>query len=185
MQRLEQSEGFDAVLLAWGLRITCQGNEDLIQWMNVRNQILPITSELGNWPRSLNQCHAWLCAKSLQSCSTLWGPMDCILPGFSVRGILQAGILEWVAISSSGDLPYPGIELTSLESPALAGGFFTTSATWEVQWVSQSWLISWFYPNEILPHCDWPHTHKHCEIINECSFKTLCLLYLLQQQKKT
>ena len=29
------------------------------------------------------------------------------------------------------DLPNPGIKPTSLESPALAGGFFTTSATWE------------------------------------------------------
>ena len=32
---------------------------------------------------------------------------------------------------SSGDLPDPGIEPTSLMSPALAGRFFTTSATWE------------------------------------------------------
>ena len=30
-----------------------------------------------------------------------------------------------------GDLPDPGIEPVSLTSPALAGGFFTTSATWE------------------------------------------------------
>ena len=30
-----------------------------------------------------------------------------------------------------GDLPDPGIKLTSLMFPALAGGFFTTSATWE------------------------------------------------------
>ena len=33
--------------------------------------------------------------------------------------------------SSPGDLPNPGIEPTSLLSPALAGGFFTTSTTWE------------------------------------------------------
>ena len=32
-----------------------------------------------------------------------------------------------------GDLPDPGIEPVSLMSPALAGGFFTTSATWEAQ----------------------------------------------------
>ena len=32
---------------------------------------------------------------------------------------------------SPGDLPDPEIELMSLMSPALAGGFFTTSATWE------------------------------------------------------
>ena len=30
-----------------------------------------------------------------------------------------------------GDLPIPGIEPTSLTSPELADGFFTTSATWE------------------------------------------------------
>ena len=34
---------------------------------------------------------------------------------------------------SLGDLPNPGIKPTSLMSPALAGGFFTTSATWEAQ----------------------------------------------------
>ena len=39
--------------------------------------------------------------------------------------ILQARILEWVATSSSGDLPNPGIEPSPLESPALAGRFFT------------------------------------------------------------
>ena len=32
--------------------------------------------------------------------------------------------------STPGDLPDPGIEPASLPSPALAGGFFTTSATW-------------------------------------------------------
>ena len=37
-------------------------------------------------------------------------PMDCSLPGSSVHGILQARILEWFAISFSGDLPNPGIE---------------------------------------------------------------------------
>ena len=33
--------------------------------------------------------------------------------------------------SPPGDLPDPGFEPSSLESPALAGGFFTSSATWE------------------------------------------------------
>ena len=34
-----------------------------------------------------------------QSCPTLCDPVDCSLPGSSIRGILQARILEWVAIS--------------------------------------------------------------------------------------
>ena len=46
------------------------------------------------------------------SCICLLGPMDCNLPGSS--GISQASILEWVAISSSIDLPYPGIKTVSL-----------------------------------------------------------------------
>jgi len=51
--------------------------------------------------------------------------MDCNLSGFSVHVILQARILEWVAISSSGDLLYSGIELASTAS---AGRCFTTGA---------------------------------------------------------
>ena len=43
-------------------------------------------------------------------------PMDCSLPGSSVHGILQASILEWVAILFSRDLPDPGREPMS---PAL------------------------------------------------------------------
>ena len=65
----------------------------------------------------------------LQSCLTLCDPMDCSPPGSSVHGILQARILEWVAISLSKRSPDPGIKPTSLMSPALAGRFFTTSAT--------------------------------------------------------
>ena len=57
--------------------------------------------------------------------------MDCRPPGSSVHGILQARILEWLPCPPPGDRPHPGIELASLTSPALAGGFFTTSATWE------------------------------------------------------
>ena len=45
-----------------------------------------------------------------QSCPTLWDPMDCSLPGSSLYGILQARVLEWVAISFPGDLPNPRIE---------------------------------------------------------------------------
>ena len=47
-------------------------------------------------------------------------------PGSSVHGISHARILEWVAISTPGDLPDPGIEPMSFASAALAGRFFTT-----------------------------------------------------------
>ena len=49
------------------------------------------------------------CAKSLQLCPTLCVPIDCSPPGSSVHGILQARILEWVAISfSKGTFPALG-----------------------------------------------------------------------------
>ena len=63
-----------------------------------------------------------------QSCLTLYDPMDCSPPGSSVHRILQARILEWVAISFSRGSSDLGTEPTSL---TLAGGFFTTSAAWE------------------------------------------------------
>ena len=50
--------------------------------------------------------------------------MECSLPGSSVLGILQARILEWVAICSSRVSSRPRVEPTF--SPVLAGGFFTT-----------------------------------------------------------
>ena len=42
-----------------------------------------------------------VCVLVTQSCPTLCKPMDCNLPGSSVHGILQARILEWVAIPFS------------------------------------------------------------------------------------
>ena len=42
-----------------------------------------------------------MCVKSLQLCLTLCDPMDCSLPGSSVHGILQARILDWVAMTTS------------------------------------------------------------------------------------
>ena len=67
-------------------------------------------------------------ASVVSNCVTLWtaahqAPLSM---GFSRQeywGVLPC--------PSPGDLPYPGIEPTSLMSPALAGGFFTPNATWE------------------------------------------------------
>ena len=45
--------------------------------------------------------HTAAAARSLQSCPTLCNPIDGSPPGSTVPGILQARILEWVAISFS------------------------------------------------------------------------------------
>ena len=49
----------------------------------------------------INLIYSAAAAKSLQSCLTLCGPIDGSPPGTPVPGILQARILEWVAISFS------------------------------------------------------------------------------------
>ena len=78
-----------------------------------------------------NQFLVCVCAQSLQSRLILCDHMDCSLPGSSVHGTFQARIPEWVTISFSRGSSDPGIEIASLMSPVLAGGFFTTSSTWE------------------------------------------------------
>ena len=74
------------------------------------------------------------------SCPTLCDPVDCSPPGPSVHGTCQARILEWIAMPSSKGSSLPRdrtqvsrIEPETLMSPASAGGFFTTSATWEAR----------------------------------------------------
>ena len=47
-------------------------------------------------------------AESFQSCPTLWDPMDSSPPGSSVHVMLQARILEWIAMPFSSDLPNSG-----------------------------------------------------------------------------
>ena len=77
-------------------------------------------------------CKEWntvLCAHSLQLCLTLCHPMDYTLPGSSIDGILQTRILEWVATPSARGSSRPRDGPTSFMFPALAGGFFITSAT--------------------------------------------------------
>ena len=55
-----------------------------------------------------------MCAKFLHLCPTLCDPMDCTLLGSSVHGILQARILEWVALLQR-------IFLTQRSKPRLLG----------------------------------------------------------------
>ena len=59
----------------------------------------------------LYTCTLLCSAKSLQSCLILCDPMDCILPDFSVHGILQARIPNGLSFLSARDLSNPGIDL--------------------------------------------------------------------------
>ena len=69
-----------------------------------------------------------------QSCPTLYDPVDCSPLSSSVQGIIQARILEGVAIPSPGDLPDSGVDSgVKLEFPALQGRFFTVRANREAE----------------------------------------------------
>ena len=67
--------------------------------------------------------------KSLPSCPTFCNPVDCSPPGPSVHRFSRQEYQSGLPYSPPGDLPNPGIKLKSFMSPALTGGFFTTSAT--------------------------------------------------------
>ena len=70
-------------------------------------------------------------ANSSQSCLTICDLVDCSPPGSLVHGTLQAEHWSGFPLSLPGNLPNPGIKPTSLMSPELTGGFFTTRTTWE------------------------------------------------------
>ena len=88
--------------------VSCIGRRILYHWATKEALLIYVLAHL-KW------------SEVAQSCPTLCNPMDCSPPGSSIHGILQARILEWVAISFSRDLPNPGIEPRSptLQADAL------------------------------------------------------------------
>ena len=118
-------------------------NEPQTLWSTGRSSILHPVSIPS--PQNLSiikwwwfyQQNAWVCAKSLQSCPTLCDPMNYRPPDSSVHGILQARILEWVVMPSFQSIS-PIQRSKALTSLAVAGRFFTTSATWEALFYHQN-----------------------------------------------
>ena len=105
---------------------------------NLANQILQHIKRINHHDqvRSIYEMQGYLntCrAKSVQFCPARCNHLDCSPASSSVHGILQ------VRTHSPCGLPWPppggyfdpGIEPTTLMSPALAAGFWTTSATWK------------------------------------------------------
>ena len=91
-----------------------------------------------------------------ESCPTLWDLMDCSPPGSSAHGILQARILEWVAIPFSRDLPnreiepkFPALQANSLPSEPPGKSKNTGGCNLS--------LLQWIFPtqelNQGLLHC--------------------------------
>ena len=101
-----------------------------------------------------------------QLCTILCSPMDYSLPDSSVHRILQARILEWIAISFSRASSNPGIKSVSLGSPALPGGFFTTHVWFFMTpraaacQASLSLTISWSLPKFMSIASVMPSSHS-------------------------
>ena len=103
-----------------------------------------------------------MCAKSLQLCPTLCNPWTVahqapLSMGFSGQ--------EYWSVSPCpppGDLPDLGIKPASLTSPALAGGIFTTTATWEAQ------------RRPMAVQVGWARTYSSCYKGSECVLTAAC-----------
>ena len=77
-------------------------------------------------------------ASVTQSCPTLCDPMDCSPPGSSVHRILQARILEWVAIRFTRGSSWPR---NRTWVSCIAGSFLTDWAMREAQIDNSYWLV--------------------------------------------
>ena len=75
------------------------------------------------------RCHLGMSAQLFWSCLTVYDCVDCGPPGASVHGILQARIMEWVAMPSSRESspPRDGTHIS-----CIASGFFTAATTGDV-----------------------------------------------------
>ena len=89
---------------------------------------VPLGSFLNGKVRSGQQCESPRAAIGAAMCPTLCDPMDCSLPGSPVHGILQARVLEWVAISFSRGSSQPR---DRTQVSCIAGRRFTVWATRE------------------------------------------------------
>ena len=142
-----------ASLLAHQLQdVSCQGHENGSKETRCRwRQVLGVWASHRRWSMELSSCRVscyapyayssfssslfqiwclqvlfWLCMSLVvQLCLTLYHPMVCSSPGFSVHGICQARILEWVAIFSS-TRSFRSRDRTRITSiSCIAGRFFT------------------------------------------------------------
>ena len=104
----------------------------------------------------------WVCTRApAQSCPTLCNPIDCSPSGSSVHRIFQARILKCFAISDSrGSSKLRDQTWVSL-SPALAGGFLTTSTTWEAHCLQKAWPVGGGLEWEI----DWEFGIDICTLL--------------------
>ena len=114
-------------------------------------------------------------------CLTLRDPVDGNTPRFSVPRILQARILEWVAVPSSRKSSWPRNRTESFRSPALACELFTTSATlkhrlsWILATQNSGFYLGYFRSGSNSRFCmvSWASTLHHCPKFVSVHFPSL------------
>ena len=122
------------------LQYSCLENPmDRRSWQAIVHRVTKSQTWLSDFTKIANTCY-YLCfvclfvfdseSKVTQSCLILCEPVDCSPSGSSVHGILQARILEWVAISFSRGSSQPR---GRTQVSCITGRFFTIWATWEVK----------------------------------------------------
>ena len=112
------------------------------------------------------------CCSITKSCPTLCDPMDCSLLGSSLQGILQARILEWVAISFSRGSSWPGDQT---HVSCIVGGCFTVWAIREVPSVFRYYKISIVIGEET--EVRWPPTPGLYLPVQGLAYTLLLLLF--------
>ena len=122
----------------------------------------------------------WKESEVAQLCLTLCDLMDCSLPGCSVCGILQARILEWIAISSHRGSSWPR---DRTQVSCIAGRLYTVWATREKKGIYKAsvcwgpWVRGVFRLDLVIKM--WPQTDtepsqlggdcSHVRLVWECS----------------
>ena len=103
-----------------------------VWWLMLQTDLNHGFSWVNSWKKlalgEVSVYHSALCVRAelLQPCPTLCNPVDCSPPGFSVHGILQARILEWVAMPSSRGSSWPR-DWTHFSCVACIAGKFITA----------------------------------------------------------
>ena len=129
-----------------------------------------MSQNLWGWGTVLLFC----CGLVTQSCPTLCDPMVDSPPGSSVHGILQARILEWVAISfSRGVFPTQGLNPLPPASPVLQLRVFPLSPR-------EASPSSLHYSNVYHRRLVFPDSDLHINGITQYTRTLLCLAFYAQ-----
>ena len=159
-----------------------QWNSDRFYFLGLQNHckwwLQPLNKKmLAPWKESFDKPNVIIA----QSCPTLCDSMDCSPPGFSVHGILQARILEWVVMPFSRGSSWPR---NRSRVSHIAGRFFTSDKhsvlkSWDITLLTKVCIVKAMVFPVIMYGCEsW--TIKKTECQKTDAFELCCLRRLLR-----